>query len=61
MENIPSSLIGYNKEAVNDIIMQKNNQLKTQQQDIDFLREENKRLRRKLKSRKQNQEPTLEA
>ena len=59
MENIPSSLIGYNKEAVNNIIMQKNNQLETQQKDIDFLREENKRLKRKLKSRQQ--EPTLEA
>ena len=62
MENIPSSLIGYSKTAVNNIIMQKNNQIKTQQDDIDFLREENKRLKIKLKLKKlEDQEPSLDS
>ncbi len=38
MENIPSSFMGYNKQAVNDIIKQKDDLLVTQQKDINYLR-----------------------
>lgn len=46
---IPSSLIGYDKESVNAIIMQKNQLLKTQHQDIEYLRNENLNLKKQLK------------
>ena len=52
MENIPSSFLGYNKNAVNELIKQKNYQLKSQQQDIDYLRQENLKLKNKLKNKK---------
>jgi len=51
MENIPSSFLGYNKKAVLEIISKKNKQLKTQQEDISYLRTENTELKRKLKSK----------
>ena len=61
MENIPSSLIGYNKDAVDNLLNKKNNLLRTQQKDIEYLRQENKKLKSKLKTRQQNQEPEPEA
>ena len=60
MENIPSSFIGYNKNAVKELIKQKNSQLKSQQEDIDYLRQENLKLKKKLKT-KNPQEPEPEA
>ena len=55
MEKIPSSFIGYNKTVVKDLINQKNNLLKTQQKDIDYLRQENKKLKSKIKSKQQTE------
>lgn len=51
MENIPSSFIGYNKRSVNEIIKQKNDKLKTQQQDINYLRNQITRLEKSAKKK----------
>ena len=53
-KTIPSSLIGYDKECVNEIIKQKNNILKTQQKDIDYLRQENLNLKKQLKKQEKH-------
>lgn len=60
MENLPSSLIGYNKDAVESLIKQKNLKLETQQADIDYLRTENKKLRKQLKSNSKQKEKAPE-
>lgn len=54
MENIPSSFIGYNKQAVDTIIKQKDDKLSSQQKDINFLRDEILRLEKTVKSNKKN-------
>lgn len=51
MDNIPSSFIGYNKQAVNEIIKQKDNKLNMQQKDINYLRNEILRLERDARSK----------
>jgi len=48
-ENIPSSFIGYNKNTVKQILNQKNQLLKTQKEDIDYLRQENLKLKKQVK------------
>jgi len=50
MENIPSSFIGYNKQAVNDIIEKKDSLLSTQKKDINYLRNEITRLENQIKT-----------
>jgi len=63
METIPSSFLGYNKKAVNQLIKQKNEKLKTQQSDINYLRTENTKLKKKLKTinkKEHTEEPELE-
>lgn len=52
MDNIPSSFIGYNKQAVNEIIKQKDDKLSLQQKDINYLRNEILRLERTVKNKK---------
>lgn len=52
MEKIPSSFIGYNKQAVHEIIKQKDDKLSTQQKDINYLRDEILKLERTVKSSK---------
>lgn len=52
MDNIPSSFIGYNKQAVNEIIKQKDDKLSLQQKDINYLRNEILRLERSVKNKK---------
>lgn len=52
MNNIPSSFIGYNKQAVNQIIKEKDNKLSLQQKDIDYLRNEILRLEKSSNSKK---------
>ena len=47
--NIPSSLMGYNKQAVHQILNEKNTLLKTQEGDINYLRNENHKLKKQLK------------
>lgn len=54
MENIPSSFIGYNKQAVDSIIKQKDDKLSSQQKDINFLRDEILKLEKTVKSNKKN-------
>ncbi len=56
-KNIPSSFIGYNKQAVEEILKEKNALLKTQKEDINYLRNENKKLKKQLK--KEDTEPSL--
>ena len=56
-KNIPSSFIGYNKQAVEEILKEKNALLKTQKEDINYLRNENKKLKKQLK--KEDIEPSL--
>ena len=56
---IPSSLIGYDKNSVNEIIKQKNKLLQIQQNDIDYLRKENLKLKKQIKKQethKKNEE-----
>lgn len=55
MNNIPSSFIGYNKQAVNEIIKQKDDKLSLQQKDINFLRNEIERLEKTVKNKKKQQ------
>ena len=50
MENIPSSLMGYNKQTVNDILNEKNSKLNLQQEDINYLRKEISRLEKSIKN-----------
>ena len=45
--DIPTSFIGYNKDAVNEIIKQKDSKLSTQQKDIDYLRKQVENLEKK--------------
>lgn len=52
MENIPSSFLGYNKEAVNAIMKEKNEKLATQQNDINYLRSELMKLEKANKKSK---------
>ena len=52
MENIPSSFMGYNKEVVKEIIKSKDNKLKTQQQDINYLRGQIDSLQTQINSKK---------
>lgn len=47
MDKIKNSLFGYNRTEVNNMISQKDNLIKTQQQDIDYLRQENQELKQK--------------
>lgn len=54
MDNIPSSFIGYNKQAVDEIIKQKDNKLNTQQKDIDYLRNEILRLEKDALAKSKN-------
>ncbi|MBQ3158677.1 MAG: hypothetical protein IJB98_03185 [Clostridia bacterium] len=54
MEKIPSSLIGYNKQCVDDIINQKDNCIITQKQDINYLRNEVERLEKRIKESEKN-------
>lgn len=54
MRNIPSSFIGYNKQAVDNIIKQKDDKLSMQQKDINFLRDEILRLEKTVKINKKN-------
>lgn len=51
MENIPSSFMGYNKRSVNELIKQKDDKLKTQQQDIDYLRNQISKLEKTAKKK----------
>lgn len=51
MENIPSSFMGYNKDAVNDIITEKDNKLKTQQNDINYLRGQIEELENRMNTK----------
>ena len=51
METLPSSFLGYNKKAVHELIKEKNNKLKTQQSDINYLRTENLKLKKQLKTK----------
>ena len=60
MDKLPSSFIGYNKQAVDNLLNQKNQLLKTQQKDIDYLRQENTKLKSRLKP-KHPSEPEPEA
>ena len=53
MENIPSSFLGYNKDAVKELINKKNSLLKTQQEDINYLRKENLKLKKKLEPKEE--------
>lgn len=56
MENIPSSFMGYNKQAVNELIQKKDSILSTQKKDINYLRNEITRLEKQIKtSKKTNQ------
>lgn len=56
MENIPSSFMGYNKQAVNELIQKKDSILSTQKKDINYLRNEITRLEKQIKtSEKSNQ------
>lgn len=52
MNNIPSSFMGYNKQAVNQIIKEKDNKLSLQQEDINYLRNEILRLEKTIKNKK---------
>ena len=54
-KTIPSSLIGYNKQTVNEIIKQKDTVLHTQQEDINYLRKENLKLKTQLKKQDNQQ------
>ena len=47
---IPSSFMGYNKNAVDELINKKNSQLNIQQQDINYLRNENSKLKQQIDS-----------
>ena len=38
--SIPSSFIGYNKSVVDQLLKEKDGRLKTQQEDINYLRKE---------------------
>lgn len=40
MEKIPGSFFGYKKQVVDDMIKERDNKLKTQQKDINYLRKE---------------------
>ena len=60
--NIPSSFIGYKKASVNQILNEKNKLLETQNQDIEYLRNENKKLKKQLKIKnKKEKSPEPEA
>ena len=52
MNNIPSSFMGYNKQAVDEIIKEKDNKLVTQQEDINYLRGEILKLEKNSKKNK---------
>ena len=55
MQNIPTSFIGYQKEMVNQIIAEKDNRLKTQQEDINYLRSEVSKLEKKVAQTRKRQ------
>jgi len=48
-KNIPSSFMGYNKTAVNNIIKEKDTRLETQQNDINYLRGQIEKLQNSQK------------
>lgn len=39
-KKIPNSLLGYNKSVVDQLLSEKDSRLKTQQEDINYLRQE---------------------
>ncbi|MBQ8468553.1 MAG: hypothetical protein IJ542_02225 [Clostridia bacterium] len=52
MNKIKTSLFGYNKSNVNDLIKQKEEMIETQQKDIDYLQKENNQLKSQIKANK---------
>lgn len=52
MEKIPTSFMGYKKQAVNDILKEHERVNNTQKQDIKYLRSEISRLEKQLKNKK---------
>ena len=57
--NIPSSFLGYNKEAVKKLLKEKDNLLETQRQDIEYLRKELSRFEKNKKENLQSLEPEV--
>lgn len=49
MDKIPTSLIGYKKSAVHEILKQKDNLVHAQKKDISYLRSEISRLEKRVK------------
>lgn len=60
MEKIPSSLLGYNKKTVDNILKEKNSKLNCQQNDIEYLRSEITKLEKRLFKQKNSSENELE-
>ena len=51
LANLPTSLIGYKKEAVDKILEEKDKQISAKQDDIDYLRSEISRLEKEIKKK----------
>lgn len=60
MEKIPSSLLGYDKKTVDNILKEKNSKLNCQQNDIEYLRSEITKLEKRLFKQKNSSENELE-
>ncbi|MBQ7466551.1 MAG: hypothetical protein IJS74_00605 [Clostridia bacterium] len=56
-QTIPSSFMGYNKDAVRKLLQEKDELLETQRQDIEYLRKELSRFEKNKKDRPNDSEP----
>ncbi len=52
MDNLKTGLFGYKKSQVNSLIKQKEDIIKTQQKDIDYLRAENSKIKQQSSPQK---------
>lgn len=52
MDNLKTGLFGYKKNQVNSLIKQKEDIIKTQQKDIDYLRAENSKIKQQSSPQK---------
>lgn len=50
MENIKRSLFGYNRTMVDSAMKEKDTMISTQQHDIEYLQDENKKLKQKMEN-----------
>ena len=56
-KNIPSAFMGYKREAVDNLLKEKDALLETQREDIEYLRKELNRYEKMKKEKPQDQEP----